>query len=104
MLRNYDSKILLKKFLVSLEGCISVSSSSSLLSVLGDYGFSELCFRENWVGSREAGMKTTFFVIFDPTWTHILVPKGPNKEFLKQHFSYERPNSCCYQFYDFNTD
>ena len=44
-------------------------------------------FKENWVGSKVA---STFFVIFEPIWTHILVPKGPNKEFLKQHFSKER--------------
>ena len=44
-------------------------------------------FRENRVGSKVAGMKTTFFAIFDPTWIHILTLKGPNKEFLKQHFS-----------------
>ena len=49
-------------------------------------------FRENWVdvGSKVAGMKTTFFTIFDQTWTHILAPKDPKKEFLKQHFSQER--------------
>ena len=41
-------------------------------------------FRENWVDSKVAGMETTFFAIFHPTWTHILAPKGPNKEFLKQ--------------------
>ena len=46
-------------------------------------------FRENWVGSMVAGMKTTFFAIFNPTWNHILAPKGTNKEFLKQHFSQE---------------
>ena len=42
-------------------------------------------FRENWAGSKvAAGMKTTFFAIFDPTWTHnSLTPKGPSKEFLK---------------------
>ena len=44
-------------------------------------------FKENWVDSKVAGTKATFFAIFDPTWTHILAPKGPNKEFLKQHFS-----------------
>ena len=39
--------------------------------------------RGNWVGSKVvAGMKTTFFAIFDPTWTHLLAPKGSNKEFL----------------------
>ena len=61
-------------------------------------------FRENWVGSKVAGMKTTFFAIFDPTWTHILAPKGPNKEFLKQHFSQERQKLYYYQFCDFKTD
>ena len=35
--------------------------------------------RESWVGSKVASMKTTFFAIFDPIWTHILAPKGPNK-------------------------
>ena len=44
-------------------------------------------FRENWVDSKLAGMKTTFVAIFDPTWTNIFDPKGPNKKFLKQHFS-----------------
>ena len=43
--------------------------------------------RQNWVGAKVAGMKKTFFAIFDTTWTHISAPKGPNKEFLKQHFS-----------------
>ena len=33
-------------------------------------------FRENWVVSEVAGMKIAFFPIFDPTWTHILAPKG----------------------------
>ena len=46
-------------------------------------------FRENWVGSKVAGMKTTFFAIFDPTWTHILAPKGPNIELLKQNFNFQ---------------
>ena len=46
-----------------------------------------LVFREKWVVSKVAGMKTTFFVAFDPTWNHILALKGPNKKFLKQHFS-----------------
>ena len=36
---------------------------------------------------KQVGRNVTFFVIFDPTWTHILAPKGPNKELLKQHFS-----------------
>ena len=33
-------------------------------------------FRENWVGSKVGGMKTTFLAILAPTWTHILAPKG----------------------------
>ena len=40
-------------------------------------------FRENWVGSKVAGMRTTFLVIFDPTWTYILAPKGQIKNSLK---------------------
>ena len=44
-------------------------------------------FRQNCVGRKVAGMKKTFFANFDPTGTHILVPKDPNKEFLKQYFS-----------------
>ena len=47
-------------------------------------------FGENWLGSKVSGMKTTIFPIFDPTWTHILAPECPNKEFLKQHFSQDR--------------
>ena len=42
-----------------------------------------LFFRKNQVGSKVTSMKTTFYVIFDPTWTHMLPLKGPNKEFLK---------------------
>ena len=42
-------------------------------------------FRQDWVGRKVAGMKKTFFVIFDPTCTHILALKSPNKEFVKQH-------------------
>ena len=29
-------------------------------------------------------MKTTFFGIFDPTWTNILTSKGPDKEFVEK--------------------
>ena len=47
-------------------------------------------FRGKWVGSKVAGTKTTFFAIFDPTLTHSLAPKLPNKEFLKEHFSQEK--------------
>ena len=35
-------------------------------------------FRETWVGSNVvAGMKTTFFAIFDPIRTHISALKDP---------------------------
>ena len=61
-------------------------------------------FRENWVGSKVAGMKTNFFAIFDPTWTHSLAPKGANKELLKEHFSQEKQKLYYYQFCDFKTD
>ena len=47
-------------------------------------------FRENWVGSKVvAGMKTTYFPIFDPIWTYILARKDANKEFFKQNFSFQ---------------
>ena len=47
-------------------------------------------FRENWVGKKVVGgMKTIFFAIFDPIWTHNLVPKDPNKEFFQQNFSFQ---------------
>ena len=42
-------------------------------------------FRQDWVGRKVAGMKKTFFAIFDPACTHILALKSPNKEFLKEH-------------------
>ena len=61
-------------------------------------------FRDYWVGSKVAGMKTTFFAIFDPTWTHSLAPKAPNNEFLKEHFSQENQKLYYYQFCDFKTD
>ena len=32
--------------------------------------FKYVVFRENWVGSKVAGMKIAFFAIFDPTWVH----------------------------------
>ena len=46
---------------------------------------------ENWVGSMMvAGMKTNFFAIFDPIWTHTLVPaKDLSKEFFEQNFSFQ---------------
>ena len=46
-------------------------------------------FKENWVGNEVVGMKTVFFVISDPTSTHILAPKSPNKEFLKNNFNFQ---------------
>ena len=46
-------------------------------------------FRKNWVGIEVAVMKIAFFDIFDPTWTHILAPKGQNIEFLKQNFNFQ---------------
>ena len=46
-------------------------------------------FRENWVWSEKAGMKITFFAIFDPAWTHFLAPNVPNMEFVKQNFNFE---------------
>ena len=61
-------------------------------------------FRQDWVARKEAGMKKTFFVIFDPTWANIVALKGPNKEFLKQHFSLKRQKLNYYQFCDFKTD
>ena len=61
-------------------------------------------FRENWVGSKVAGIKTTFFAIFDPPWFHNLVPEGPNKEFLKEYFSQEKQKIYYYRFCDFKTD
>ena len=61
-------------------------------------------FRENRVGSKVADGKTTFFAIFDSTWTHILAPKVPNKELIKQHFSQEIQKLYSYYFYDFKTD
>ena len=46
-------------------------------------------FRKNWVGSEVASMKIAFFAIFDPTWSHILAPTGPNMRFLKQNFNFQ---------------
>ena len=48
-------------------------------------------FRENWVVREVAGIKIAFSAIFDPTWTHILAPKGANMEFLKQSFNFQSP-------------
>ena len=51
--------------------------------------FKNFFFRENWVESEVAGMKIAFFAVFDPTWTHIFAPKGPNMEFLKKNFNFQ---------------
>ena len=48
-----------------------------------------LVFRKNWVGSEVANMKIAIFAIFDPTWSHILAPTGPNMGFLKQNFNFQ---------------
>ena len=45
-----------------------------------------LFFRENGVGSKVAGMKIIIFVIFDPTWTHILAPKRTKYKVLQTEF------------------
>ena len=45
-------------------------------------------FRKYLVVSEVAGMKIAIFAIFDPTWTHMLAPKVPNIEFLKQNFNF----------------
>ena len=36
-----------------------------------------LVFRQDWVDRKVAGMKKTFFAIFDSVWTHILTLKSP---------------------------
>ena len=41
--------------------------------------------RQNWVGRKVPGMKKAFIAIFDTFWTHVLAPKGSNKEFLRGH-------------------
>ena len=61
-------------------------------------------FRENWISSKVAGMKTNFFAIFDPTLTLSGAPKGPNKEFLIEHFSREKQKLYYFQFCDYRTD
>ena len=46
-------------------------------------------FSENWFGNKVvAGMKTIFFAIFDPMWSHILAPIDPAKEFFKQNLGF----------------
>ena len=45
-------------------------------------------FRKSWVGSEVAGMKITFFAIFDPTWAHILAPKRPKNGIPEAEFEF----------------
>ena len=58
-------------------------------------------FKGNWVGGQVAGMKTTF-TIFEPTWTHILVPKDPRNSL--NSILDKKDRSYNYQFYDFMID
>ena len=51
-------------------------------------------FRENWVYTKVRILG----------WSHILAPKGPNKDFLKQPFIQEGQKLYCYQYCDFKTD
>ena len=47
-------------------------------------------FRENWVGSELTVVKIAFFLaFFDPTWIHILAPKGPYMGLLYQNFNFQ---------------
>ena len=48
-------------------------------------------FRENWVRSKVAGMKIAFFLIFDPTWAHILAPKRPKYGIRSAEFEFPVP-------------
>ena len=48
-------------------------------------------FRKNWVESEVAGMKITFFAIFDPTWAHILAPKRPKYGIPEAEFEFSVP-------------
>ena len=46
-------------------------------------------FRKNYVGSEVAGMNIAFFIIFDPTWSHILAPTGSNMGYLEVNFNFQ---------------
>ena len=48
-------------------------------------------FRKNWVGSEVAGMKITFFAIFDPTWVPILAPNRPKDGIPEAEFEFSVP-------------
>ena len=43
-------------------------------------------FRENWVGSEVGGIEIAIFVIFEPTWTHILALKRSKCKILYTEF------------------
>ena len=47
-------------------------------------------FRENWVGSKMAGMKMTFFAIFDTTGPIVWPQKAQIRNSLKSIFSQEK--------------
>ena len=65
-------------------------------------------FRQDWVGRKVTGMKKTFFVIFDPTWTQLvqLVQKwGPHGPCPKQNFFFPeitKPDPKLSKAFDFN--
>ena len=40
-------------------------------------------------GAEGTGMKRAFFDIFDPTWTHILIPQGTNIEFFIKNLNFQ---------------
>ena len=40
-----------------------------------------------WVGNELTVVKIAFFPFFDPTWTHILAPKGPYMGLLYKNFN-----------------
>ena len=60
-------------------------------------------FRKNWVGCEVADMKKAFFPIFDPIWTHILPPAGPNIEFLKHNSNFQFLRKTCYNISNYVT-
>ena len=67
----------------------------------------DFSFRKSWVGSEVAGMKITFFAIFDPTWAHTLAPKGQNMEFLRQNLDFQslrKIEVCYYVEFDLKTE
>ena len=45
-------------------------------------------FRKSWVGSEVAGMKMTFFAMFDPIWVHILASKMPKYGTAEAEFEF----------------